>query len=46
MCTKEDYLKGQKASGIKVGDKVRVTRKANSHENGWNTFWEKVMDKL
>jgi len=45
MCTREGYLEGQEASGIKVGDKVRVTRKANSHENGWCNSWVSTMDE-
>lgn len=30
---------------IKVGDKVRITRKAESRENGWNACWVSSMDK-
>jgi len=37
--TVEDYLKGHKASGLKVGDKVRVLRKAENFEGGWNGTW-------
>jgi hypothetical protein len=33
------YLKGHKASGLKVGDKVRVLRKAKDHEGGWDGGW-------
>lgn len=28
-----------KRHDIKVGDKVRITRKADSHENGWENNW-------
>lgn len=30
---------------VKVGDKVRVTRKANSIENGWQSLWNPDMDE-
>jgi hypothetical protein len=36
-----DYLTGHKASGIKVGDRVRVTRTAGQGENGWENTWIK-----
>lgn len=32
-------------TGIKVGDKVRVTRKADSLEDGWQTRWNPDMDE-
>lgn len=32
-------------NGIKVGDKVRVTRKAESLEDGWETVWNPDMDE-
>jgi len=42
----EVYLKYQKASGLKVGDKVRVLRKAEDFENGWTNAWvEEEMDR-
>ena len=41
---KEIYIKYQKASGLKVGDTVRVLRKASPHENGWNNFWVDSMN--
>lgn len=37
--TAEDYLKGHEASGIKVGDYVRVTRIPRSWEQGWGDIW-------
>jgi hypothetical protein len=40
----EDYLKMQGNCGIKVGDKVRVLRKAESYEMGWNCDWIEDMD--
>ncbi len=33
------YVVMQKASGIKVRDKVRVLRRAESYEMGWGNFW-------
>jgi len=41
-----DYLAGHKASGIKAGDWVRVLRKAEDHESGWNTAWLPTMDRF
>lgn len=38
------YMDGHKASGIKVGDRVRITRKASRCERGWNNTWTPVMD--
>lgn len=35
-----------KKHNIKVGDKVRITRKANSNENGWNNNWVVDMTNL
>ena len=40
------YVALQKASGIKVGDTVKVLRKANSHEMGWNNKWTVEMDEF
>ncbi len=42
----ELYLKHHKACGIKVGDRVKVTRKAGSHKNGWDNWWVENMDKM
>ncbi len=45
MNLKETYLKKQAESGLKLGDRVRITRKADSHEQGWDNGWEpKPMD--
>ena len=37
------YITLQSASGIKPGDTVKVTRKANSFDMGWTNGWEKEM---
>jgi hypothetical protein len=43
---REAYIKMQENCGIKVGDKVKVLRKAESYENGWsNTWFNGEMDK-
>ncbi len=34
-----------KASGLKVGDKVIVTRRAESYANGWSNCWLPEKDK-
>ena len=39
MTEKESYIQGQKASGIEVGDKVRVVRAAEDYEDGWQASW-------
>lgn len=36
---KQVYLLAQEHCGLKVGDCVRVTRKAENHEAGWDYFW-------
>lgn len=41
----EDYIHKQKESGIKVGDRVIVTRKCESFEGGWSSSWATGMDK-
>jgi len=33
------YLNGHRASGLKVGDQVRITRVAHSREAGWEDAW-------
>lgn len=40
------YLEEHRASRLKVGDKVIVTRKAKSEENGWCNGWDSSMDCL
>ena len=39
MTEQEKYLEDHRNCGIKVGDRVRVTRKAEDGENGWNNSW-------
>ena len=40
----EAYLEAEKGSGLKVGDKVLVTRKADHHELGWKNCWSSDMN--
>jgi len=41
------YRTMQKASGIEVGDTIKVLRKADDHEMGWGEEWLNTeMDKL
>lgn len=39
MTEQEKYSQGQKASGIEVGDTVRVVRKNERGEGGWDVCW-------
>lgn len=39
----EDYLKGHKASGLKVGDKVKVLREFEDFEGGCGVDWGNTM---
>jgi len=45
MDIKEAYLIMQKNCGIKVGDTVKVLRKAEQYEMGWDSTWVKEMDE-
>lgn len=45
MSIQDAYLVMQKASGIEVGNKVRVLRKASTEEMGWDNSWPDSMDK-
>ncbi|MCK4328275.1 hypothetical protein KAX02_00375 [candidate division WOR-3 bacterium] len=36
---KKLYLKLQNEAGFKIGDKVKVMRKAESYESGWDEIW-------
>ena len=45
MDIKEAYRVMQEASGIGVGDKVRVLRVANMGEMGWMNSWARDMDE-
>lgn len=42
LSEREAYFKLQEASGIKVGDTVKVLRAAKSHEMGWDTSWNRI----
>lgn len=46
MINSEDYLKTHKNSDIKVGDKVKILRKAKSFEQGWCSSWMLEMNNL
>jgi hypothetical protein len=43
---KEWYLKYQRNSGLKAGDKVKVLRSAVYMELGWNECWLDLKDKF
>lgn len=43
---KQVYLLAQEHCGLKVGDWVRVTRKAKDHESGWGGTWVTGSNKL
>lgn len=45
MTKEEKYIKGQMECGIKVGNKVKVLRKARDYTRGWSTCWVPDMDK-
>lgn len=38
------YSERQAACGLKVGDRVRVTRSASSYEDGWNASFNSTME--
>lgn len=40
------YELNQLASGIKIGDTVRVTGTALSYERGWENTWESGMTEM
>jgi hypothetical protein len=44
--TAEDYLRGHKASGIKVGDRRKVIRAASTDEGGWLMDWPEEMNDM
>ena len=46
MNEQEAYLVLHKASGIKVGDRVKVLRKAADYEMGWGNSWVASMDGI
>jgi len=42
--TIKTYLKAHKASGFRVGNRVKIIKKASSFENGWQDIWIEEMD--
>jgi len=44
MTIEDAYRTMQAASGIKVGDRVKVLRRAKSFEMGWSEVWNSDMD--
>ena len=40
------YAERQAECGLKVGDRVRVTRRAKFHESGWGTCWSSLMNNM
>ena len=38
------YLDTQAKCGLNIGDIVKITRAAETHENGWNNSWVLDMD--
>jgi len=44
MTIEDAYRTMQAASGIKVGDRVRVLRRAGDREMGWFNYWNSHMD--
>jgi len=38
----DGYTEKHNASGLKIGDTVTVTRRANSYEDGWEASWNPV----
>lgn len=46
MNVREAYRVLQENCGIEVGDKVKVLRKAEEFEMGWDTCWRPSMDSM
>jgi len=42
--TAKTYLEAHKASRFRVGDRVKIIKKASSFENGWEDVWIEEMD--
>jgi len=40
-----DYLKNHKNSSLKIGQKVKLLRKAENYEKGWGNSWNLFMTK-
>ncbi len=45
MTENEKYVKMQSLSGIEPGDRVLVSRRADSYELGWDNSWVLSMDE-
>jgi hypothetical protein len=45
MSEKENYLKRQEACGLREHDVVRVTRSAQTGEDGWDNSWTEDMNR-
>jgi hypothetical protein len=41
---RQNYEKRQRECGLKVGDKVKILRKAVSFEDGWDNYWSEGAD--
>ena len=42
--TEQEYLEAQAECGIRVGDMVKVVRRAEDHEDGWPNGWVRSDD--
>ena len=40
----KNYIERQAECGLKVGDAVKIFRKAEDGEDGWDDYWPKDMD--
>lgn len=46
MTPTEKYLKGHLESGLRVGERVKITRRAKGYEGGWVNEWiSELMDR-
>jgi len=43
---KDKYIREQDRCGLKVGNKVKVVRSAEDHEDGWSNTWPEQMDEM
>ena len=41
---RQNYEKRQRECGLKVGDFVKILRKAKDDENGWDNYWPEEAD--
>ncbi len=46
VCVGANYINGQSTCGLKVGDTVKILRKAKDFEAGWPTTWLPEMDEI